>query len=330
MNLKICASIAVLALSASVFAEETVQASTAAQTPAAEQAPSAAAPAENAAPAVEEEAPVAEVAPQAVQQSNAPAAEASPAPDAVEPAPAAAPAAKETIYFYNTTTAAPTPVRQSSATIHTTYVSQNPAPDTLDLGELRGYIPVGPTFGVQGFLGSYFLSSDYDDDFYGFSWRAGVFGIFPLTKYTCGLKIAALFEQSDASATFDYNRTRTNFKYMQRKLDIPLLFTFKGSRSRLSFDMGAQAAVALTDELKVVYKDSEGQHKSKIDLLDDEYRRSMEWELVFGFSVRAHKYLGFDLRANLGLSDLYDGFIDDFELAGRSASVEMGLSFFLM
>ena len=45
----------------------------------------------------------------------------------------------------------------------------------------------------------------------------------------------------------------------------------------------------------------------KADMIDLDYRASMDFALVFGFSIRANKYLSFDLRTDCGFSNIYEG-----------------------
>lgn len=349
-NRKMVGFLSVLALSAMAFAQAPAAAATA---PAAEQA----------APAAEQAAPAeAAVAPAAAPEAAAPAEQAAPeaAPAEEAPAPMAvrggetAPAPQEQktvtkVIYEPVYTAEPTTVRTAEyVPVRTIYVSQTSSgKDTVTFDDLRGLVPVKTLFGVQGSIGSYIMASDKDsyyyispaiEDYYGMTWRAGVFTIFPLTEYTVGLRLGVLYEQSDASATgtvFDYSSVTVRFK--QRKIDVPVLFAFKGAHSTFMFEVGTQVSFPIKDEMKISY--SKG--KNRFDMIDKEFRRSVDWDLMMGFSVKANQYVGLDFMINAGLSNLYecgdsemnDTFkaeYDAFSLNSLSAtSFTLGLSFFL-
>ena len=359
MNHKISGILSVLALSAFAFAqapEAAPAAAPAAETPAvAEQA---AAPAEQAAP---EAAPAAvaeqPAAPAADANANAaaaaPAAEEAPAPVAVrggevpaqEPA-VAAPAPTETktvtkIVYQPVYTTEPTAVRNPEYTpVQTVYVAQNPGKDTVTFDELRGFVPVKTLIGLQGAVGSYIISSNRDsydgfEDYYGLTWRVGAFTVFPLTEYTVGLRLGVLYEQSEASTTETYpssshpsNSIKVKFK--QRKIDVPVLFAFKSPRSTFMFEVGTQMSFPIKDEFKVSYTDE----SYKLDMIDKDYRKMLDWDLVIGFAVRANKYVGLDFQINGGFSEMYDCEkveYDLFNLNSLSASSFMlGLSFYIL
>ena len=359
MNHKISGILSVLALSAFAFAqapEAAPAAAPAAETPAvAEQA---AAPAEQAAP---EAAPAAvaeqPAAPAADANANAaaaaPAAEEAPAPVAVrggevpaqEPA-VAAPAPTETktvtkIVYQPVYTTEPTAVRNPEYTpVQTVYVAQNPGKDTVTFDELRGFVPVKTLIGLQGAVGSYIISSNRDsydgfEDYYGLTWRVGAFTVFPLTEYTVGLRLGVLYEQSEASTTETYpssshpsNSIKVKFK--QRKIDLPVLFAFKSPRSTFMFEVGTQMSFPIKDEFKVSYTDE----SYKLDMIDKDYRKMLDWDLVIGFAVRANKYVGLDFQINGGFSEMYDCEkveYDLFNLNSLSASSFMlGLSFYIL
>jgi hypothetical protein len=345
MNHKISGILSVLALSAFAFAqapEAAPAAAPAAETPAvAEQA---AAPAEQAAP----EAAPAAVAEQPAAPAAAPAAEEAPAPVAVrggevpaqEPA-VAAPAPTETktvtkIVYQPVYTTEPTAVRNPEYTpVQTVYVAQNPGKDTVTFDELRGFVPVKTLIGLQGAVGSYIITSnrdnyDYFEDYYGLTWRVGAFTVFPLTDYTVGLRLGVLYEQSEASTTETYISSSIKAKFKQRKIDVPVLFAFKSPRSTFMFEVGTQMSFPIKDEFKVSYTDE----SYKLDMIDKDYRKMLDWDLVIGFAVRANKYVGLDFQINGGFSEMYDCEkveYDLFNLNSLSASSFMlGLSFYIL
>ncbi len=343
MNLKITGIVSVLALAAMSFAApEAAPAAAAAElaAPAAaatEAAPAteAAAPAATAAAATEApaaEAPAAETAATAApaepaaeaapEQTAAPAAEA-PAeeagapmavrggetPAASETAPAAtaatAPAPTQTVVYRTVYSAEP--VELSGTQVRTVYVTQTSAPDSMSFDDLRGLVPMKWSLGVQGFIGSYHMYSSYDDnynlhDYDGLTWRAGLVGIIPVTQYTIGVKVAALFEQSEAKASGHTAKYSLKGKFKQRKVDVPVLFAFKAPRSGLMFEIGTQASMAVKDEFRATIDGK----TSRLDMIDKDYRNTIDWDIVCGFSIMANRYLGFDFRFNVGISNLYD------------------------
>lgn len=355
MNLKIATAFSILTLSAMAFAQE----------PASAEAVETVAPAaEETAPAAvrgADAAPVAETA-----EIAAPAAEAPEAPAATEPASetaleAAAPAeAIETAVPAESSAPAPEAVRGASAetqpvpakpapskvyyetvqtrddgsAVRTIYVARRATPDTLSSDELMGLHPMKFKIGVSGSIGSYYLSgNEWDDDNYdGLSWRAGVMATIPLNQYTMGVKLGVLFDRSDASNTYTYRDSKDNgvpvsFSFDQMKIDVPVLFTFKSATSRLFFDLGVMAAIPLKDELTVSYTDYDGdKYKATADMIDDDYRKSVDWSMVFGFSIMANEHLSLDLRADLGLSDHYEGYMDFVNLDLSSSSFGIGLT----
>ena len=343
MNRKIIGILSVLALSAISFAQAPAEA----QAPAAPAAPEAAAPAAQAAPeaAPAEAAPAEQAAP---VPEAAPAAEEAPAPVAVrggetvaqDPA-VAAPAPTETktvtkVIYQPVYTSEPTTVRNAEyVPVKTVYVAETSGKDTVTLDELRGFVPVKTLVGIQGAVGSYVLTSSRDsyydtfEDYSGLTWRAGAFTIFPLTDYTVGLRLGVLYEQSEASSSDTYGSTSFKVKFKQRKIDVPVLFAFKSPRSSFMFEVGTQISFPIKDEFKVSYADE----SYKIDMIDKEYRKTVDWDLVIGFAVRANKYVGLDFQINGGFSDLYEcnkSEYDMFNVNSISAtSFLLGLSFYL-
>ena len=336
MNLKITGVVSVLAFAAMTFAAEPAApaaaepaapaAPAATAAPATEAAPAAApeaAPATEAAPAAEPAAPEQAAAPAeaAPEQAAAPAAEEAPAaaeapaeeagaPMAVrggeEPAPAATtPAPTQTVVYR--TVYSSEPVELNGAQVRTVYVTQSTAPDSTSFDDLRGLVPMKWSLGLQGFIGSYHMFSSYDNnynlhDYDGLTWRVGLTGIIPVTPHTIGVKVSALFEQSEAKASGHTSQYSLKGKFKQRKVDVPVLFAFKAPRSGLMFEIGPQASFAIKDEFRATVDGT----TSKLDMLDKDFRNTVDWDVVCGFSIMANRYLGFDFRFNIGISNLYD------------------------
>ena len=364
MNRKLTGILSVLALSAMSFAQAPATAAPAA--PAAEPvaAAPAAAPAEQPAPAAAEQAAPAapETAPAAVAAEPAPDASASSAteaaPVAVRGADAAAPAAAEPVVAEEpAVTVAPKAVRgadkQSSeeavqrfrdarntvyyetvytgedgVPVRTVYVAQRDTKDTVTMDKLMGLHPMKFKIGAHGSVGAYQLAgNDWDSDQYnGMNWKAGIMSIIPLNAYTMGIKLGVLYEQAKASESYIVNEVPTSYKFSQKKIDIPVLFTFKAATSRIFFDLGAEMSIPVYDKLRLSYTDAkDNKHTDKIDMMDD-YRNSMDWAFVFGFSVMANQYISLDISANLGMSDLYDGHMKYLNLNLDASSFNVGIS----
>lgn len=278
----------------------------------------AAAPAESApAPDASVEAASAETAPVAAEDEMA-------APKAVRGADAsgASDASGRTVYYESVYAG------ENGSPVRVLYVSRSAEKDSVTMDELMGLKPMKFKIGAQGFIGSYYMSnSEWNgEEFDGMSWRAGLMAILPLNKYTMGVKLGVLYEQSEASETYDVNDVATGFKFCQKKLDVPVLFTFKSPNSRFYFDLGAQLSIPLQDELKISYTDSGKSVKNKVDLIDKDFRNNLDWGFVFGFSVMANDYVSLDIRADVGLSNMYEGRLGPLDLDLSSSTFGVGLT----
>lgn len=351
MNRKISGILTVLALSAMSFAQAPAAAPAATAAPA-QPAPAAAAPAEEAAPvavrgadagaaAAPAAAPAEQAAPAAVAAAPAAPAEEPVAEPAVVVAPKAVRGADEadktaasaraveqfrdarnTVYYETVYT------REDGVPVRTVYVAEREGKDTVTLDELRGLYPMKFKIGARGSVGAYQLAgNDWDSDQYnGISWRAGLMSIIPLNTYTMGIKLGVIYEQSKASESYVINDVPTNFRFSQKKIDVPVLFTFKSANSKIFFDLGVEMSVPLTDDLRISYTDSKDvKHSNKIDLMDD-YRSSLDCAFVFGFSVMANEHLSLDIAANLGVSDLYDGHLKYMNMNLDASSLNLGIT----
>ena len=349
MNRKITGILSVLALSAFTFAQEGAAATA---------APAAAAPAEEAAPVAvrgaDAPAAAAAEAPAATEQATAPVAAEAPAAVAEAPAaaePVAEPVvvvapkavrgagknedvgpsseaaqrfrdARNTVYYETVYTG------QDGVPVRTVYVAEREGKDTVTLDDLRGLYPMSFKIGAHASVGAYQLAgNDWDSDQYnGMNWKAGIMSIIPLNAYTMGIKLGVLYEQAKASESYIVNEVPTSYKFSQKKIDIPVLFTFKAATSRIFFDLGAEMSIPVYDKLRLSYTDAkDNKHTDKIDMMDD-YRNSMDWAFVFGFSVMANQYISLDISANLGMSDLYDGHMKYLNLNLDASSFNVGIS----
>ena len=338
MNRKITGILSVLALSAFTFAQEGAAAPAAhvETAPVAAEVPAA----ETSAPAAAVEAAPAEAAPVAVRGAETAPAAAQPveepavvvAPKAVRGAgndtgPSSEAAARfrearNTVYYETVYTG------EDGVPVRTVYVTQREGKDTVSLDELKGLYPMKFKVGARASVGAYQLSGDeWDGDHYdGMSWKAGIMSLIPLNAYTMGVKVGILYEQAKASESYYVNEVPTNFEFSQKKLDIPVLFTFKAANSRFFFDIGVDMAIPLYDKLKISYTDkNDKKNSSRVDLMDD-YRNPMDWSFMFGFSIMANQYISLDIDANLGMNDLYNGSLKYMNMNLGASSLNVGLT----
>lgn len=257
-------------------------------------------------------------------------------------APTAVRTYKTTVRTVDPDTLAPAAVyyKTTYVPVKTVYVGETSGQDSITLDELRGLVPQNFGLAVQGFVGSYMLTdyNYYDEAFMDFTWRVGLSAFLPLNKFTIGMKLGVLFEQSEASSTVVYydrdtkSESRVQMKFEQRKIDIPLMFSFKAPSSRVMFDFGAQASVPLQDEFTSKTKDGKSSKEIKLDMIDEDYRKSVDWSLVFGLEFRAHKYVSLVFRYDLGLNDIYESYnegvvkLDDL----TSNAFLIGVSFYFL
>ena len=160
------------------------------------------------------------------------------------------------------------------------------------------------------------------------NWKAGLVALIPLSEYTMGIKLGALYEQTKASESYRINDVPTNFEFRQKMIDIPVLFSFKAPSSSLLFDLGVELGVPLYDKLKVTYTDRySNRYSERVDLMDD-YRNALDWSFVFGFSIMANQYISLDIDAKLGMSDLYNGHLKYTNLNLDASSFNVGITLY--
>ena len=347
MNRKITGILSSLALAVIAYAQDAATPATAAPVAApaavAEPAPEAAPEVVPTPAASEAEAPEAEAAPAAVRGADAVAAPVAEPAAVEEPAVTVAPKAvrgadkqssdeavqrfrdaRNTVYYETVYTG------EDGVPVRTVYVAQRDAKDTVTMDKLMGLHPMKFKIGAHGSVGAYQMAgSDWDSDHYdGMVWKAGLMSIIPLNEYTMGIKVGVLYEQARASESYYVNGLPTSFEFSQKKIDIPVLFTFKAASSRIYFDLGVEMSVPLYDKLRISYTDKKDKkHSSRTNMMDD-YRNSIDWAFAFGFSVMANQYISLDVMANLGMSDLYDGHMNYMNLNLDASSFNVGLTFY--
>lgn len=242
---------------------------------------------------------------------TAPVETAAPAP---QPEPQSAPVADEGDML------APKAVRGVDAESQPVYGARSSAPVETTVRETHVYrikaepIPMKFSFGVQGFAGMNSLIDsnwDFDESYDGVAWKAGLFVVVPLNEYTMGFKLGALFDHSDASASYIYGSDYSKEAHVKFKMDrvtIPLLFMLKSMYSSFSFDFGMQVSVPVQDTFKYSYEKTDGTPvNGNADMIDLDYRNSMDFALLLGLSIKANNYLSFDIRYECGISNAYDG-----------------------
>lgn len=323
MNTKMKSFGFVLALTAFAMAQDAAPAAEPAAPAQETAAVQEAAPAE-AAPAAPAQEPAAE--PQTVAQETAPA-EPAPAPEAAPaPAPAETAAPAPQLAPQPAPVAdegdmpAPMAVRGVDAEAQPVYGARSSAPVETTVRETHVYrlkpepVPMKFSFGVQGFAGmNNLLDNDWDfeESYNGVAWKAGLFAVIPLNEHTMGFRIGALYDHSDASASYTYGSDYSKEAHVKFKMDrvsIPLMFMLKSMYSSFSFDFGMQVSVPVQDSFKYSYEKSDGTPvNGNADMIDLDYRNSMDFALLLGLSIKANNYLSFDIRYECGISNLYEG-----------------------
>lgn len=240
-------------------------------------------------------------------------------PTAVRGADAAKPVQKKTTkkFVYRPVYSA-TEIETNNNAVKTIYVSEVASADTIDMDQLRGRVPLKFTFGIQGFVGNAFVSGDngrYEYDRYsGLAWSVGAFALFPLDEYNMAFKTGVMFDHDKVSNSYNdtYNETfgeyRTSFN--QYRISVPLLLSLKSANSSFFFDVGVQPSFAVSDEFKLKSSDQTSNKAVNIkeDMMDNDYRSVIDWSIVFGFGIRANRYIGFEARFIWGINNQYDDF----------------------
>ena len=228
----------------------------------------------------------------------------------------------------------PSEVEHHGRPVKTVYVTEKPTSNTIDMDQLRGLVPWNFTFGLQGFVGSTFLSGDngrYEyDRYYGLVWSVGAFALFPLDEYNMAFKTGVFFEHDKVSNSYrdvfneKYGEYRVSFS--QYHINIPLLLSLKSAKSSMYFDVGVQPAFSVSDKLKV--RSSDKSTSFNEDMQEEEYRQGLDWSIVLGFGIRANRYVGFDARFSWGLNNQYDNY-NKWPVNNLSAkSITVGATFY--
>jgi hypothetical protein len=69
-----------------------------------------------------------------------------------------------------------------------------------------------------------------------------------------------------------------------------------------------QVSVPVQDTFKYSYEKADGTPvNGNADMIDLDYRNSMDFALLLGLSIKANNYLSFDIRYECGISNAYDG-----------------------
>lgn len=236
-------------------------------------------------------------------------------PTAVRGADAAKPVQKKTTKkFVYRPVYSPAEIEPSRGNVKTIYVSEVASADTIDMDQLRGRIPLKFTFGIQGFVGNAFLSGDngrYEYDRYsGLTWSAGAFASFPLDEYNMAFKTGVLFEHDNVSNSYvgqvEDKVGEWRMSFSRYRISLPLLLSLKSARSSFFFDVGVQPSFAVSDIFRM--KASDKSVNIKEDMMDNDCRSAIDWSIVFGFGIRANRYVGFEARFIWGLNNQYDDY----------------------
>lgn len=232
---------------------------------------------------------------------------------------------------------APVAVRgvDASATPYYDESAAKPKKEPKSYRPAADLVPMKFTFGGQGFLGTNTLyANDWDSDesYSGIAWKAGLFAIFPLNEYMMGFKIGVLFDHSDASASYLYGANMNkemSVKFKQDRISVPLLFTVKSPYSSFTLDFGAQISIPVQDEFGFLKEGSNDDMKWEWYDMMDQYRQSPDFALLLGVTIKANRYMSFDIRYEFGFSNLYEGLPNGWRFNALTANtLLLGLSFY--
>ena len=232
---------------------------------------------------------------------------------------------------------APVAVRgvDASATPYYDESAAKPKKEPKSYRPAADLVPMKFTFGGQGFLGTNTLyANDWDSDesYSGIAWKAGLFAIFPLNEYMMGFKIGVLFDHSDASASYLYGANMNkemSVKFKQDRISVPLLFTVKSPYSSFTLDFGAQISIPVQDEFGFLKEGSNDDMKWEWYDMMDQYRQSPDCALLLGVTIKANRYMSFDIRYEFGFSNLYEGLPNGWRFNALTANtLLLGLSFY--
>lgn len=188
------------------------------------------------------------------------------------------------------------------------------------------------TFGLHLGLGSVnFVADDDDvDDLDGLTWTAGLVGVFPLSSYVFALQLEAAVTARLVDHAYQQNVTGSSTKVarkdkiQQYNVSVPILFTCRPLNSRIFFLFGPQMDFGVYDHLKI-YKD--GNKIVNEDLIDDDARENVDWDIVMGLGVKATDHLQFDFRFGAGISDMYgDLYVDGNYWSFTAVTAQMGIT----
>jgi hypothetical protein len=100
----------------------------------------------------------------------------------------------------------------------------------------------------------------------------------------------------------------------------------KSAKSNVYFDVGVQPSFAVADKFRM--KSSDKSVYIKDDMMDNDCRSVIDWSIVFGFGIRANRYIGFDARFTWGINNQYDDY-DVWSINNLSSkSITVGATFY--
>ena len=216
-------------------------------------------------------------------------------------------------------------------------VVRKPAPRKAEYRPSRERVPMKFTFGAQGFIGmnTLYEDNDYNESYSGVAWKVGAFALFPLNEYMMGFKIGALFDHSDASALYPYsNEKEVRVKFKMDRISVPMLFVLKSPYSSFTIDFGAQVSIPVRDEFIYSYEMYNSDTKQtemttrNADMIGLDYRASADFSLVLGLTIKANRYMSFDIRYEYGFSNFYEN-VPSWRINELSSStLLLGFSFY--
>ena len=219
-------------------------------------------------------------------------------------------------------------------------VVRKPAPRKAEYRPSRERVPMKFTFGAQGFIGmnTLYEDNDYNESYSGVAWKVGAFALFPLNEYMMGFKIGALYDHSDASGSYLYDERESKesyIKFVMDRISVPMLFVLKSPYASFTVDFGALVSIPVRDIFHYKKENSKGELEPKsADMMAaiNDKRNSADFALLLGITIKANRYMSFDIRYEYGFSKYYsdvdenDWRINDI----TSSTLLLGFSFYAL
>lgn len=169
--------------------------------------------------------------------------------------------------------------------------------------------------------GKFYFANDVEDStkfFQGAPIQLGAVAWIPLNEYNFALRMGVLFESTylfcKKDLFFDDPENPGNLKkergrILQGRIAFPLVIAMKTRTSPFMFELGAQIAIPIVDKYE------------SVDLIDNDFRASIDVALLLGAHAFINQYVALDLLWEIQRSKVY---YDDF-LVGVSDIMAVGI-----